>query len=204
VFDLLLAYYEPLLREQYDDWPNRLDDLNSLRQIAAGYKELQGLLSDLSIEPPERSDGRSEPVLDDEKPLTLSTIHSAKGLEWQAVFLLGVRDGVLPSSKGRQDEEDVEEERRLLYVAATRAKSQLTLTMSHHGNNGGLERFHRLSRFIESPTVMRLFTPRIAANHPPLSDSAAAATAGNPVPVLGRDALLQRLRQLQIRPTPHP
>ncbi len=53
-------------------------------------------------------------MIDDQKPLTLSTIHSAKGLEWQVVFLMGVRDGVLPSSKSLQDEEDVEEERRLL------------------------------------------------------------------------------------------
>jgi DNA helicase-2/ATP-dependent DNA helicase PcrA len=61
-------------------------------------------------------------------------------LEWEVVFLLGVRDGVLPSSRAMQDEEDVEEEHRLFYVAVTRAKTQLVLTMSHYGNNDGLDR----------------------------------------------------------------
>lgn len=124
------------------------------------YGSLDDLLSDLSIEPPDRSDGRSGPAPGDEEPLTLSTIHSAKGLEWQVVFLLGVRDGVLPSSKALQDEEDVEEELRLLYVAVTRVKSYLFLTMSHHASHGGLDQFHRLSRFIEPANVMLLLDRR--------------------------------------------
>ena len=199
-YDVVFGHYEPLLKAQYDDWPARLDDLNSLRQIAGTYGGAGGLerfLSDVGIEPPEKSDRRSEPAtVDDKAPLTLSTIHSAKGLEWEVVYLLGVRDGVLPSSRAMQDEEDVEEEHRLFYVAVTRAKTQLVLTLSHHGNNDGLDRLRRVSRFVDAPNVIALLDSQgNEQNAAPIAT--AAITPAPPLPTLGKEGLLQRLRQMQ-------
>jgi DNA helicase-2/ATP-dependent DNA helicase PcrA len=193
-FDVILDYYDPLLRVLYDDWPARQDDLNSLRQIAAAYDgSLERFLSDIAIEPPEKSDGRADPALvDDERPLTLSTIHSAKGLEWDSVFLLGVRDGVLPSSRSIQDDEDVEEEHRLFYVAVTRSKTSLYLTMSHYGRNDGVERLQRPSRFIEAPNVKALLDCTSESN-----GTVSSIGSDAPLPVLGTDGLLDRLRQMQ-------
>jgi superfamily I DNA/RNA helicase len=92
----------------------------------------------------------------DTRPLVLSTIHSAKGLEWDAVFVMGVADGHLPISYSYQSEEDQEEERRLLYVSITRAKQELFLTMAHEGYRGGITTFSRLSRFLDSPKIFQL------------------------------------------------
>ena len=128
--------------------------------------------------------------------MTLSTIHSTKGLEWEAVFLLGVRDGVLPSSRSIQDEEDVEEEHRLFHVAVTRAKTYLTLTLSHHGDNGGMDRLHRPSRFVEAASVMSLLDCQREQEPPPAAAGDGAITSCT-VPMIGREGLLQRLRQMQ-------
>jgi DNA helicase-2/ATP-dependent DNA helicase PcrA len=189
MFQSVLEYYEPLLRDHHDGWPGRLEDLNSLREIAGGYCGLAELLSDFSLEPPERSVARAVAAADDEKPLTLSTIHSAKGLEWEAVFLVGVRDGALPSAKAMRDEEDVEEERRLLYVAVTRARTHLFLTVAHQGNEGGV--LHRLSRFLEPQGVTQLLDCESGTGR----QSPAPGTPDDGLPVLGRDSLLRRLRE---------
>jgi DNA helicase II / ATP-dependent DNA helicase PcrA len=194
--DIVLAYYEPLLRMEHDDWPARLDDLNSLRQIAGGYAgNLEQFLSDMAIEPPSKSDrhgGAATP--DDEKPLTLSTIHSAKGLEWHTVYLMGVQEGVLPSCRSSQDPEDVEEEHRLFYVAVTRAKARLVLTMAHRGNNGGIERLTRLSRFVEAPNVLSLLDRTSIVQNS--VGHVHTANRDLRVPVLSKDELLQRLQKM--------
>ncbi len=99
-YDAVLDYYRPLLTERYDDWGGRIDDLESLRQIAQRYDTLEDLLADLAIEPPEKGAARVDASdKEDEKPLILSTIHSAKGLEWEVVFLIGLKDGVFPCSR---------------------------------------------------------------------------------------------------------
>ena len=155
LYDIALDYYTPLLKEKFDDWHIRINDLETLRQIAARYDKLEELLADFAIEPPERGVWKVEPAAnDEEKPITLSTIHSAKGLEWDSVFLIGLIDGVLPSSFSLDDSEEIEEESRLFYVAITRAKNRLFLSLHHEGTRGGITQFNKISRFLESPEVL--------------------------------------------------
>ena len=154
-FEAALDYYFPLLKDKYDDWHVRLNDLQALRQIAMRYGSLEDLLEDFAIEPPERGVWRVEPeTKEEEKPLVLSTIHSAKGLEWDTVFVVGLADGVLPVTFALDSEDEIEEEQRLFYVAVTRAKNRLSLTLHHEGVRGGIVQFNKISRFVDVPNVL--------------------------------------------------
>jgi DNA helicase-2/ATP-dependent DNA helicase PcrA len=124
------AHYVPLMRMVHrEDYPRREKDLEHLISIAARYRTIGGLLSDMALEPPNDSVGGTMAGLGpDDGLLTLSTIHSAKGLEWHSVFVIWVVDGRFPAYFNIDDETELEEERRLLYVACTRAKDLLFLT----------------------------------------------------------------------------
>ena len=127
--DLIVQYYLPILkRNQRDDYPKRQKDLEHFSIITERYRSLNRLLSDMALEPPNSSVGD---VLatdrDEEGVLTLSTIHSAKGLEWHSVFIIWAVEGRFPSLYNKEDDE-LEEERRLMYVAATRAKENLFIS----------------------------------------------------------------------------
>ena len=124
----LLEYYYPILKEQYDDYPKRIRDLEHLMVMAERYGALEEFLADLTLEPPNESVTAIETPDRDDERLVLSTIHSAKGLEWRCVFVIWLVDGRFPSSYSFLTEEELEEERRLLYVAVTRAKQFLYLT----------------------------------------------------------------------------
>jgi len=154
-FERVYKYYLPILKLKFDDWPLRQNDLKTLCQISSRYDSLEELLGDFALEPPERGVSRVDATIpEDERPLTLSTIHSAKGLEWDSVFLLGAMDGILPISFAVDDEDEVEEENRLFYVAVTRAKNRLLLSFHHEGNRGGISQFNKISRFIDAPNVL--------------------------------------------------
>jgi ATP-dependent DNA helicase UvrD/PcrA len=154
-FGVAVDYYLPILRQKYDDWHLRVNDLETLRQVAARYESLDDLLADFAIEPPEKGVWRVEAeTKEEEKPFVLSTIHSAKGLEWETVFIMGLSDGTLPITFSLDSEEELEEEQRLLYVALTRAKSRLYLTLHHEGTRGGITQFNKISRFVDMPNVM--------------------------------------------------
>jgi DNA helicase-2/ATP-dependent DNA helicase PcrA len=120
-------WYTPHLERIYEDGEVRLADLLQLEQIAAGYPSRQRFLTELTLDPPEATSDRSGPPLRDEDYLILSTIHSAKGQEWKSVYALNVVDGCMPSDLGAGTTAELEEERRLLYVAMTRAKDNLHL-----------------------------------------------------------------------------
>jgi len=151
----VVQYYKPVMKEKFDDYPQREEDLKAFTEIAASYDALDAFLVDfVTIEPPERSVVSAGGRKEDERPVTLSTIHSSKGLEWEVVFVIGAVDGFLPVSYALDDEEALEEERRLLYVAVTRAKRHLHLSMHNEGRNGGLSTFNRLSRFVSEARVM--------------------------------------------------
>jgi DNA helicase-2/ATP-dependent DNA helicase PcrA len=144
--NLVLAYYEPLLQQRYDDFPKRLKDLEHLMTITARYRELHSFLNDLSLDPPASMVDISTPSHD---YLSLSTIHSAKGLEWDAVFIIWAADGRFPTFYSQGREEELEEERRLMYVAATRARHHLTIIFPHLSYNRQLgTTFNAPSRFI--------------------------------------------------------
>jgi DNA helicase II / ATP-dependent DNA helicase PcrA len=153
--DKLLDYYDPILKERFDDWNQRINDLEALKQISGRYTSLQDFLAEFSLEPPDYGTAKAaSQTPDDEKPLTLSTIHSAKGLEWECVFLIGLIDGILPVSFSLEDDGRIDEEHRLFYVGLTRAKSQLFLSVHHEGNGMGMSGFNKVSRFLESRDVL--------------------------------------------------
>lgn len=124
----IIDYYTPFLTENYENDNKRLQDLDTIKQIAERYNNLEGFLNDLSIDPAiasvEDIDGESK----EDEYITLSTIHSAKGLEWKTVILIWALDGKFPSSKAADKIDSLEEERRLFYVATTRAKDNLYIT----------------------------------------------------------------------------
>ncbi len=125
----VLRYYEPLLRRIHrDDYPKRVRDLEHFITIAARFDTLQSLLTEMALDPPSDSVKDVVAVDEEEGLLTLSTIHSAKGLEWHTVFIIWAVDGKFPSVYSLHGEEELEEERRLLYVAATRAKEHLYIS----------------------------------------------------------------------------
>jgi DNA helicase-2/ATP-dependent DNA helicase PcrA len=120
-------WYEPSLERLYDDAPVRQRDLAQLGQIASTYSSRERFLTEMALDPPDAtSDEAGAPARDDDY-LILSTIHSAKGQEWKSVQILNVVDGCIPSDMGTGSTEDLEEERRLLYVAMTRAREDLRL-----------------------------------------------------------------------------
>ncbi|HSD86329.1 MAG TPA: ATP-dependent helicase [Kofleriaceae bacterium] len=121
------AFYEPLLVERYDGAEARLGDLQQLESLSGTYPTRGAFLDDLTLDPPSATGDLSGPPVIDEDWLILSTIHSAKGQEWRAVFILDVIDGRIPSDLGVGTTDQIEEERRLLYVAMTRAKDHLHL-----------------------------------------------------------------------------
>jgi DNA helicase-2/ATP-dependent DNA helicase PcrA len=123
--ELSIEYYEPILKERFDDFPRRKKDLEQLLPMAGRYQRLRSFLDDLMLEPPNSAADMSQEQRKD--CLTLSTVHSAKGLEWAIVFIIWVMDGYFPSAKANSSIQAVEEERRLMYVAATRAKEKLVL-----------------------------------------------------------------------------
>ncbi|MGD0383623.1 MAG: ATP-dependent helicase [Thermoguttaceae bacterium] len=122
---LVRKFYTPLLETHYDNVQPRLRDLEQLELIASRYKNRRRMLLELTLDPPSSTqDLAGEPRLDDDY-LVLSTIHSAKGLEWDAVYVIHAADGCIPSDMATKDAEEIEEERRLFYVALTRAKNWL-------------------------------------------------------------------------------
>src|SRR5215471_14109062 len=126
-FDLVRRWYEPHLERLYEDAKTREVDLIQLAQIASTYPNRQRFLTELTLDPPSATSGEAGVPLLDEDYLILSTIHSAKGQEWNAVFVLNCVDGCIPSDMATESTPEIEEERRLLYVAMTRAKDHLHL-----------------------------------------------------------------------------
>ena len=120
-------WYEPHLDRIHEDAETRRADLIQLEQIASGYPSRERFLTELTLDPPDATSDQAGVPLLDEDYLILSTIHSAKGQEWKSVFLLNVVDGCMPSDLGAGTSAGIEEERRLLYVAMTRAKDDLHL-----------------------------------------------------------------------------
>ncbi len=123
----IIEYYTPIMKDKFDDYTKRKKDLEHFEYLSEKYDRLEDFLSDIALEPPDSSVNDVEGETKDDY-LTLSTIHSAKGLEYKAVFIIGSVDGRFPSVYSFNYEEELEEELRLMYVAITRAKTHLTIT----------------------------------------------------------------------------
>ena len=128
IVEEIISYYRPILKDKYDDFSKREKDLEHLQYLSTQYSNLEDFISDMALEPPDASvEGMYKRNSDDEA-LTISTIHSAKGLEWDSVFIIGAVDGRFPSAYSFNSEEEMDEELRLMYVATTRAKNNLYIS----------------------------------------------------------------------------
>ena len=160
--ELVRQWYEPHLERLHEDASARLADLIQLEQIAGGYASRERFLTELTLDPPDATSDQAGVPLLDEDYLILSTIHSAKGQEWTEVFMLNVIDGCIPSDLAVGTTAEIEEERRLLYVAMTRAKDSLDLVVPQrfftYGQNSQGDRhvYASRSRFIPA-TLLQFF-----------------------------------------------
>jgi DNA helicase-2/ATP-dependent DNA helicase PcrA len=181
--------YDSILREKYDRAEPRISDLDQLQVIAAGYPDRATFLSALALEPPQASqDLAGASSNDDNDCLVLSTAHSAKGKEWEAVFLIWAVDGWFPSARALGDDEETDEERRLMYVAMTRAKNYLSVTYplnAYSTRRGADYSLDQLSRFIDRGVRAKM--ERIAVGTPQVEAPVERAVS----PLLDLRALLR-------------
>jgi DNA helicase-2/ATP-dependent DNA helicase PcrA len=155
-------WYLPQLHRLHDDASIREGDLAQLTRLAAGYASREAFLTELTLDPPDATSDESGPPSRDEDYLILSTIHSAKGQEWKAVFVLNAVDGCIPSDMATGNAIEIEEERRLLYVAMTRARQHLHLLVpqrfyvTQQSEFGDRHLYGSLTRFIP-PAISHCF-----------------------------------------------
>ena len=184
-------WIEPHLERRYDNADVRVADLRQLEAIAAGYASRERFLTELTLDPPGATSDEAGAPLKDEDYLILSTIHSAKGQEWKAVTLLNAVDGCIPSDLATGTTAELEEERRLLYVAMTRAKDHLTIVVPQrfyvHQQSGGGDRHVYASR-------TRFIPDSIAARFERVSWPVVANEAGQGVPTAPAVDLAARMR----------
>jgi DNA helicase II / ATP-dependent DNA helicase PcrA len=173
-------WYAPHLHRLHDDASIREGDLAQLARLAGGYTSRERFLTELTLDPPEATSDESGEPHRDEDYLILSTIHSAKGQEWVAVYVLNVVDGCIPSDMATGHAAEIEEERRLLYVAMTRARHHLHLLVpqrfyvTQQTEFGDRHLYGSLTRFIP-PAVAECFER--AGPTTPIDAPAASADA---------------------------
>ena len=147
ISDSLFKYYHPLMKITYpDDFPKREKDMENFLSLIQNYTSLTDLLSDMALDPVDLSAMETIGMHKDEDPVVLSTIHSAKGLEWHTVFLINTLDGILPSRYAVLEPSQLDEELRLMYVALTRAKKELYITYPI------VSKHHRDDNFMSNPS----------------------------------------------------
>ncbi|MFK8030959.1 MAG: ATP-dependent helicase [Gammaproteobacteria bacterium] len=153
------SWYKPHLEQRFDDALVRWQDVQQLQMMASQSVDIEHFLADLTLDPPAASGNQAGAPLKDEDYLVLSTVHSAKGQEWNSVFVLNVVDGSFPSEFSTGDDKLIEEERRLLYVAATRAKDHLHFVVPlkfyvpQQARHGSKHVYGAQSRFMSSAVL---------------------------------------------------
>jgi ATP-dependent DNA helicase UvrD/PcrA len=193
----VILWYEPQLQRLYDDAAVRQADLAQLLQIASSYVSRERFLTEMTLDPPEATSNQAGAPMRDDDYLTLSTIHSAKGQEWKVVQILSVVDGRIPSDMATGATDEIEEERRLLYVAMTRAKEELHLIVPQRSfvrqqaNRGDRHTNAGRSRFIpdELTTLFECCAWPVADQ----LSSDANAPHGNPIAPIDLSARLRAL-----------
>lgn len=173
-------FYDPLLPELHDSPAARLADLDQLAAVAARFADRRRFLTELALDPPAAASDEAGVPVCDEDCLTLSTIHSAKGLEWKAVYILNCVDGCIPSDMATGTVEEIEEERRVLYVAMTRAKDRLELLVPERFYSFGQprtgDRHVRAARSRFLPDCILACFEQVSAHRPRDSDPTRPAT----------------------------
>ena len=147
------SFYDDIMAQRYENAQARRRDLEHIEQVATGYKSRRQLLTDLTLDPPNSTSDIAANPLKDEDWLVLSTIHSAKGCEWDVVYVIHVSDGCLPSDMATDNDKEIEEELRLAYVAMTRARNFLYVTWplryyQKWGSYNDKHVYSQISRFI--------------------------------------------------------
>ena len=187
--DLVRRWYEPHLHRMHEDAMVREADLLQLVQIASTYPSRERFLTELTLDPPDSTSDRAGEPFRDEDYLILSTIHSAKGQEWKSVFVLNAVDGCLPSDLATGTRAEIEEERRLLYVALTRAKDHLHVIVPQrfyaHGqrSNGDRHMYAARTRFIPADLLEHF---ECCTWPPPAATEAAPKSTRTPVDIRQR------------------
>jgi DNA helicase-2/ATP-dependent DNA helicase PcrA len=181
-------WYAPILERKYDAAEVRMADLVQLERVSEGFETRETFLTELALDPPSATSDLAGPPLLDEDYLVLSTVHSAKGQEWEAVYLLHVSDGNFPNEFAAGKPEQIEEERRLLYVAMTRAKASLDLIaplkyyVTQQSRMGDRHVYGAKSRFL-TRKVLACFDEVAWSDE---RDRAASSTKANPVDVAAK------------------
>jgi len=160
--ELVKQWYLPHLERLHDDAQVRAADVEQLAALAGGHGSREAFLAEITLDPPEATSDRAGPPLLDEDYVILSTIHSSKGQEWKSVHVLNVVDGCIPSDMATGNQDDIEEERRLLYVAMTRAREHLHLVLPNRffikqqASTGDRHVYAARTRFI-TPAMLKHF-----------------------------------------------
>jgi len=154
------------LRERYDDPEQRLDDLKKLQELSSRFEDRTTFLAEFTLDPPTSTRDVAAARAEDKDFLVLSTIHSAKGLEWDTVFVINATEGGIPSSRALDAPAQIDEELRLFYVALTRAKTWLTVThprsrSGFQGNWGQSWEPPVLTRFLPTEVKRRFDVSRL-------------------------------------------
>jgi len=171
--DILIEFYLPVLKTIEDNWRERAEDFRVLKNLAQEHSSLDNFLENLALDPPNDSVATlTQPEQQNKDAVTISTIHSAKGLEWPVVFVNALVDGLMPHHRSVAEFEELEEERKLFYVACSRAKTHLYLTTPDYFSSfAGY--FDKVSRFISEvskDTIQVDFTTNLKMNrHKPKS-----------------------------------
>ncbi|WP_341892294.1 ATP-dependent helicase [Variovorax sp. YR752] len=185
-------WYEPHLERLHEDATIRRADLAQLERLAAQYPSRERFLAELTLDPPEATSDAADEPHRDEDYLILSTLHSAKGQEWSAVHILNAVDGCMPADLATGHADEIEEERRLLYVGMTRAKHHLTLWVpqrfhiTQQSAGGDRHLYGSLTRFIPEDLAQRHFDRVVPAS------TLAAETAGAALPSIDLMARVRR------------
>jgi DNA helicase-2/ATP-dependent DNA helicase PcrA len=186
-----IAWYRPQLERLHDDAAIRLRDLDQLARLAGGHASRERFLAELTLDPPQATSDDAGAAHRDEDWLVLSTIHAAKGQEWAAVNVLNVVDGCMPSDLASDTAAQLEEERRLLYVAMTRAKRHLALLVplrfhvTQQPRHGDRHLYGGPSRFLTAP-VLACFMRETAAGTPGSTGGTTSTPAAAPVDLQAR------------------
>jgi DNA helicase-2/ATP-dependent DNA helicase PcrA len=189
---LVRDFYEPILQQHYDNASPRQRDLEQIEQLATRFPDRQTLLTQMALDPPESTEDYAGPPLLDEDYLILSTIHSAKGLEWDAVYVIHAADGNIPSDMATGSQEEIDEELRLFYVALTRARRYLDICHPqryYHAGRGAFSDRHSYAQLTR-------FLPQHLKHHfQPISPVAVASdTASSPEASQASQAATRRIR----------
>jgi len=185
-------FYAPLLEKRYDQATSRSRDLEQLEQISARFDDRSAFLAEITLDPPASTQDLSDDATLDEDFLILSTIHSAKGLEWDTVYVMHAADGNIPSDLSTRSESELEEERRLFYVALSRAKHRLVVThpQRYYFHPRGYRDSHsyaQLTRFLP-PDVQQHFERRTPKHE--------ARDAEDDAPAVTTDQIRKRMKRM--------